>query len=243
MAQEWFASWFDTPYYHILYQYRDDTEAQAFIDALFAKLNPAKADKILDLACGRGRHAVYMNEKGFDVTGFDLAEENINYANQFQNDRLHFAVRDMRADLGTETFDWVFNLFTSFGYFDNQGDDLLAMTAIAKCLKPGGRLLLDFMNVKRVESRLVPEEVKTAQGIEFHIQRYTDEKHIIKEIAFEADGKHWRFEERVKKYSKDDFKHLFNQVGLQPLAYFGSLDLSSFNPDSSDRLIMLAEKP
>ncbi len=243
MAQDWFASWFDTPYYHILYQYRDDTEAQAFIDALFAKLNPGKQDKILDLACGRGRHAIYMNQKGHNVTGYDLAPDNIAFARQFENDNLHFAVRDMRADLGDNEFDWVFNLFTSFGYFEDEGDDLKAMRAIAACLKSGGKLVLDFMNVKRVEDKLVPEEIKAAKGIEFHIQRYTDENHIIKEIAFKADGRNWRFEERVKKYTKTDFKQLFNQVGLKPLAYFGSLDLEPFDDNKSDRLIMIVEKP
>jgi SAM-dependent methyltransferase len=243
MTQDWFASWFDTPYYHILYQYRDDTEARVFIDKLFAHLNPGQADKILDLACGRGRHAIYMNQKGFDVTGYDLAEENINFARQFENAHLHFAVRDMRSDLGTAAFDWVFNLFTSFGYFEDEGDDLRAMQSIAHCLKPEGKLVLDFMNVKRVSSRLVPKEVKTAEGIEFHIQRYADETHIIKEIAFEADNRNWKFEERVKKYTKADFQQLFQEVGLQPLAYFGSLDLEPFDTDKSDRLIMIVAKP
>jgi SAM-dependent methyltransferase len=242
MSQDWFASWFDTPYYHILYQYRDDNEARDFMDKLFAQLKPGRQDKILDLACGRGRHAIYMNQKGFDVSGYDLAEENINFARHFENEHLHFAVRDMRSDLGKEEFDWVFNLFTSFGYFNDVGDDLQAMQSIARCLKRGGKLVLDFMNVKRVASKLVPEEVITAEGIEFHIQRNADQTHIIKEIRFEADGRHWTFEERVKKYTKEDFEHLFKQAGLRPLVYFGSLDLHPYDQELSDRLIMIVEK-
>ena len=69
MTEDWFASWFDTPYYHTLYKYRDDTEARIFIDDLFKALKPDSNHRILDLACGRGRHAIYMNKKGFDVFG------------------------------------------------------------------------------------------------------------------------------------------------------------------------------
>jgi len=243
MTEDWFASWFDTPYYHTLYKYRDDTEARIFIDDLFKALKPDSNHRILDLACGRGRHAIYMNKKGFDVTGYDLAQDSIAFARYYQNERLHFAVKDMREDLGKEEFDWVFNLFTSFGYFDDDKDEVAAMEAVARCLKPGGKLVLDFMNVQKVENNLVPEETKTTQGITFHIQRYVDGNQIVKEITFDADERSWRFEERVKKYTLQNFLELFSAAGLTPLAYFGSQKLEPFNPQASDRLILLVAKP
>lgn len=243
MAEEWFAAWFDTPYYHTLYKYRDDTEAKTFIDALFTVLKPEPNHRILDLACGRGRHAIYMNKKGFNVTGYDLASDSIAFARYYQNNRLHFDVKDMREDLGQNEFDWVFNLFTSFGYFEAEEDDQAAMKAIARSLKPGGKLVLDFMNVTKVESNLIPEETKTTQGITFHIQRYVDGNQIVKEITFDADDRSWRFEERVKKYTLEDFLVLFNTAGLTPLAYFGSQMLEPYNPQTSDRLILVVAKP
>ena len=242
MPQDWFAAWFDTPYYHILYKYRDDNEAQRFIDLLFEKLKPQKTDKLLDLACGRGRHAVYMNQKGYDVVGYDLADENISYAKDYENDRLHFDVRDMRQDIGENTFDWVFNLFTSFGYFQKQDDDLKAMEAISRALNTGGKLVLDFMNVHKVEQELVPNEMVKTEGITFNISRRTDDEHIIKQISFEAEGKQHTYEERVKKLAKSDFLTLFNKAGLVPLAYFGSLKLEPFDEQESDRLIMIVSK-
>ena len=240
--EEWFASWFDSPFYHLLYKHRDEIEAQTFIDKLFEHLKPSKEDNILDLACGRGRHAIYMNAKGFKVTGYDLSEDSINFAKDFDNPSLHFDVRDMRENLGTNEFDWVFNLFTSFGYFDEPREDHKAIESIAKCLKTGGKLVLDFMNASKVAKRLVPREHKSTHGIDFFIERYTEGDHIIKEIKFTAEGKDYRFEEKVKTLNKSDFERLFNDCNLKLLECFGNLDLDAFDEEKSDRLIMVAEK-
>lgn len=243
MTQDWFASWFDTPYYHMLYQYRDDTEARAFIDALCEYLKPQKEHHILDLACGRGRHAIYLNKQGLDVVGYDLAEENISYAKQFENDRLRFDVKDMRNNLGTSQFDFVFNLFTSFGYFEDDSENEVAMRSIAKSLKNGGRLVLDFMNIHQVESGLIPEEAKSIQGVTFNIHREIDAQHITKQISVSSRGRTFKFEERVRKLTLKDFKKLFERAGLTPVAIFGNLNLETFEEQSSDRLIMIVEKP
>src|SRR5690606_8758177 len=120
MAQaehEWFKDWFNSPYYHLLYNHRDENEAIFFLDNLIAKLQPKPDARILDLACGRGRHAVYLRTKGFDVTGVDLSPENIRLAATTAGERLHFYVHDMRYLLLSNYFDLVLNLFTSFGYF------------------------------------------------------------------------------------------------------------------------------
>src|SRR5436853_6516213 len=62
--REWFESWFDSPYYHVLYKERDDLEARSFLDSLIGYLNPAPGSTILDVACGKGRHSLYLNQKG-----------------------------------------------------------------------------------------------------------------------------------------------------------------------------------
>ena len=76
-TQNWYASWFDTPYYHILYKDRGYDEAQAFMRALMAYLKPKDSAKILDLACGKGRHSVFLNSLGYNVTGVDLSKNSI----------------------------------------------------------------------------------------------------------------------------------------------------------------------
>ena len=76
-AQTWYSSWFDTPYYHLLYKNRDEQEAKAFIDLLCQYLNLPAGSLALDLACGKGRHAKVMAENGLNVTGLDLSPGSI----------------------------------------------------------------------------------------------------------------------------------------------------------------------
>ena len=92
----WFANWFNSPYYHILYKNRDEKEAELFIDNLLHKLRLKKGSKLIDIACGKGRHATYFNKKGMDVVGIDLSKNSISIAKQFENPSLIFNVHDMR---------------------------------------------------------------------------------------------------------------------------------------------------
>ena len=86
--KDWFVSWFDTPYYHILYKHRDDTEAQLFMKNLIKTLEFSKKQLLLDLACGKGRHSIYLNALGYNVIGADLSKNSIAHAKQFENERL-----------------------------------------------------------------------------------------------------------------------------------------------------------
>ena len=153
--EQWFETWFNSHYYHILYQHRDDAEAKRFISNLLQYLRPQNDSKILDLACGKGRHARFIAEKGFDVTGTDLAPESIAFAKQSEHEHLHFQVSDMREQFAENEFDYVFNFFTSFGYFENKNDNYRAMESIATALRPKGFLVIDFMNARRVMLNLI----------------------------------------------------------------------------------------
>ena len=183
-SENWFASWFDTPYYHILYKDRNYREAQIFMDNLTHYLNLPEKAKVLYLACGKGRHSIYLNQLGFDVIGADLSENSIAIASKNSNETLHFQVHDMREPF-EEKFDAIFNLFTSFGYFENDDDNLKTLKAMKASLSDYGFGVIDFMNVNQVIANLVPEETKTIDGIDFHIKRYYIDNHIFKEIDFE----------------------------------------------------------
>ena len=233
----WFASWFDTPYYHILYKDRDYEEAQLFMDNITAYLNLPDDSKILDLACGKGRHSIYLSKLGYDVTGADLSENSIAEASKFESDNLHFVVHDMREPMN-EKFDAIFNLFTSFGYFDDDADNIRTLKSICASLSEYGFGVIDFMNVGRVIKNLVPEETKTVEGIDFHIKRYHLDNHIFKEITFTDKGKNFHFTEKVQALTLSDFEQMMDEAGINLLDVFGDYKLRKYNSES-ERLIMV----
>lgn len=235
---QWFASWFDTPYYHILYKDRDHEEAQAFMDTLTNYLNLPENGKILDLACGKGRHSIYLNSLGYDVTGADLSESSIDYAKQFENERLHFKLHDMCEPFG-EQFDAVFNLFTSFGYFEKEEDNLKTIKAIKSNLNDFGLGVIDFMNVNYVLENLVEEDIKTVDGITFKQKRYLENGYLIKDISFEIKNESFNYQERVKAFTLNDFEKLFEEAGCYLLDIFGDYKLHKYDSQASERLIMI----
>lgn len=237
-TQNWFASWFDTSYYHILYKDRDYEEAQQFMDNLTHYLNLPEEAKILDLACGKGRHSIYLNSLGFDVTGSDLSENSINEASKDVNDTLHFKVHDMR-DSFEEKYDAIFNLFTSFGYFESDSDNLKTLISIKESLTEYGFAVIDFMNVDFVIDNLVPSEIKTVEGIDFHIKRYVKDNHIFKEIDFEDKGEKFHFTEKVQALRLADFEAMMEEAGIFLLDVFGDYKLRTFYKNQSERLIMI----
>ena len=237
-ANRWFSSWFDTPYYHILYKNRGDEEAQEFMQNLVNFLKLPKGASILDLACGKGRHSVYLNKLGFDVTGVDLSANSIAYAKQFENEHLHFHTHCMCKPVG-EKYDAVFNLFTSLGYFDDERENKESIIAIKEEIKEGGWGVIDFMNVKKVIDNLVPSEVKTVKGIDFHISRRVEDGFILKDIEFEDEGEDYAFTEKVKAFTLEKFLDYFQEAGIELVHTFGNYNLEPFDKNTSDRLILV----
>ncbi len=237
-GKNWFASWFDTPYYHILYKDRNYREAQLFMDNLTQYLNLPEKAKVLDLACGKGRHAIYLNQLGFDVLGVDLSENSIAEAKKNTNDNLHFRVHDMRIPF-EEKFDAIFNLFTSFGYFEDDNDNITTLISMKESLSEYGFAVIDFMNVNQVIRNIVPEEHKVVDGIDFHIRRFYIDDHIYKEIQFEDNGKKFHFTEKVKALTLKDFQTMMETAGIFLLDTFGDYKLKKFHKNDSERLIMI----
>ena len=240
--EEWFKTWFDTSYYHILYQNRDFEEAERFITNLLDYLKLPGSANCLDLACGKGRHAVYLNKKGLKVTGLDLSENSISEAKPFENETLAFDVHDMRTVYKENTYDVVFNLFTSFGYFDNYEDNLKMLNSVNAMLVPKGLVVIDFMNADFVLNNLVGEELMVLDDIEFHITREYDGSNIYKNINFTDQGEDFSFQEKVQAIKKEEFEMLLEKTGFEVLDVFGDFSLNPFSKETSDRLIIIAKK-
>ena len=237
----WFSTWFDTKYYHTLYKNRNESEAELFISNLYKYLNLSN-EYVLDLACGKGRHSLTLNSLGLRVLGVDLSPQSIRSASQFQNNYLNFQVHDMREVIENETFDIIFNLFTSFGYFENEADNISVLRSIYEMLHLNGLLVIDFMNTTKTLNSLVKEEVKVEDNIEFNLKREFDGRFIKKYISFSDQGEVFNFQESVRAFSLDDFHNMLTLTNFKMESVFGDFQLNPFNTSTSDRLIIIARK-
>lgn len=240
----WFSDWFNSTYYHQLYFKRDEKEASIFIQKLLDYLKPAPQSKMLDVACGRGRHSKMLAAAGFDVTGIDISPESIQYAKQSEQPHLQFFEHDMRLPFYIHYFDVAFNFFTSFGYFNTDREHSNAIRSIAQSLKKGGIFVIDYLNSTYTEAHLVPEEIKEIDGIKFEIQRWSDSRFFFKKITIHDPSLPHAFThtEKVAKFSREDFQAFFTQHHLEIRESFGNYDLSAFDLTSSPRLILVAQK-
>lgn len=241
-AASWFESWFNSPYYHLLYNNRNDQEAQDFLDLLLTRIHLPPSSRVLDLACGKGRHSIYLNKCGYDVIGADLSEENILHCKNFENDHLQFFRHDMRRVLRTNYFDAVFNLFTSFGYFEREYENELVIQSTAKNLQSGGYFIIDYLNSYYAAKHIVPNQTKKVEGIQFQISKKIVADKIEKHISFTDQGKAYQFTEEVRLLYPEDFLRFFAKAGLSVLEIYGDYGLHPFSLDQSKRLIFVTRK-
>ena len=240
----WFVSWFNSHYYHLLYRNRDEQEAARFIKNVLDHLSLERGAKVLDLACGKGRHSAQLKKAGYDVIGIDLSDESIAFAKEnYEKEGLEFFVHDMRELYWSDHFDLVVNLFTSFGYFHDADDDQKTMDGIADSLKSNGLFVMDFMNAVKVEANLVDQEEKTIEGVKFELNRSVEDGIIKKKIHLIDGEVELEFEEKVDGLKLGSFKEYFKSAGLELVETFGDYDLRPLDESNSDRLIMICRKP
>ena len=231
--------WFDSDYYHILYKHRDYSEARNFIDSIVEYLDLKKGSKILDLACGIGRHSIYLDKIGFKVVGTDKSPNNIKKAKASKNQSVSFLQMEMIDDTNHK-YDGIFNLFTSFGYV-NHDYNLKTIKNIERQLKDDGTVIVDFMNTLFIKKNLVIEETKVIDDLSFKIKRKSDGKYIYKEIKLQ-DKKDYFFQEKVMDLSLKDFENYLIRYNLKIIKTFGDYNLNEFDIKNSERLIMVIKK-
>jgi len=233
-------NWFDSPYYKLLYKNRNNKEARLFIDNLLKKINIKPNSKVLDLACGTGRHSIYLSKKGFDVVGIDKSEKNILTAKKNENKKLIFYKQEMTENINIQ-FNAVFNFFTSFGY-DNHKYNFDTVENISKNLNSGGLFIVDFFNHKIIRENIIENEEKIIEDIKFKIHRYIKNSCIYKEITFEHNKTKYNFKEKVMLLELKDFETYFHKNNLKIINIYGNYELSSFDINESPRLILISKK-
>jgi cyclopropane fatty-acyl-phospholipid synthase-like methyltransferase len=237
----WFEEWFDTDYYHSLYSKHDQAEAEAFIDHFLQTLNIQKGAKVLDLACGRGRHSIYLHERGFKVTGVDLSLKSIGIAKELEATGLRFYRGDMREFLGHEEYNLVVNLFTSFGYFETLSAHASVLDRIHSCLKRGGHFILDYLNTAHLNIDEEQHEL-SVDGIDFTFFKRRHQDKIVKRILVDDRDKILEFHEEIMAFSEAQLRELLVKAGFEIDGCFGSYDMDAYEADRSDRIIFYARK-
>lgn len=243
--QSWYHNWFNAPYYHLLYADRDEQEAAAFIDLLLQRLQPPAQSTMLDVACGRGRHCIHLAEHPYQVTGIDLSEESIEEARKHEHEGLSFFVHDMRLPFRSNYFNYIFNFFTSFGYFDTWAEHENTIGSIAEALRSNGIFIMDYLNVHYVEKTLESKTEVERDGVRFRVERWFDPNHFYKKIIVEDPAnlkQPLTFEEKVTKFTLYDFKAMFTAHGLQIEEVYGDYSFGKYDTQHSPRLIMKARK-
>ncbi|MGD1844871.1 MAG: class I SAM-dependent methyltransferase [Salibacteraceae bacterium] len=237
----WYATWFDTPYYHLLYANRDEAEARQFIRHLIDFIQPSPQARFLDLACGRGRHSIFLHQLGYNTTGVDLSQQSIAFAQQHLKTGLDFQVHDMREVFRPQGFEMVFNLFTSFGYFDDPADNLKVLKAVRENLVTDGCFILDFFNAHWVKKHIPHEARVVREDIIFHTSKRWNGQQIVKTIEFKDRGRSYTFQENVTAFTLAEFERLFQESGFRILHIFGDYTLGSYQEATSDRLILVVQ--
>ena len=233
-------NWFDSSYYHILYDNRDYNEAKEFVKTILNHLKLKKNSKILDAACGKGRHSIEIEKFGYKVTGIDLSKNSIREAKKNENKNLNFLIHDISVPMN-EKYDAVFNLFTSFGYHDKK-KDLDVLNAIEINLKNNGIGIIDFFNINRVKNELVEKEIIVKKDIKFNITRKVNKNYVSKNITFEDNQTTYNYNESVNALSLKEFEEYFSKTNLEILEVFGDYKLKEFKTNVSPRLIILFQK-
>jgi SAM-dependent methyltransferase len=243
-TKPWFEDWFNSPYYHQLYFKRDEAEAAKFINKLIDDLKPPPGSVMLDMACGRGRHAKQLASKGFDVTGTDLSIDSIAEARKSETENLHFFVHDMRLPFWINYFNYAFNFFTSFGYFKTRREHENSIRTIAQSLKPGGFFVIDYLNVHYAEDHLVHKYELQVDNVNYYITKWFDETHFFKKIIIEDEklNKPLEYQEKVAKFSLGDFTEMLAYHKLQVQEVFGDYSFNNYHVKNSPRMIIIARK-
>jgi len=225
----------------MLYRHRDEQEAASFLDRLLEKIKIPRGSRILDLACGRGRHARFLHSRGMNVHGVDLSPSSIVEANLLCVPGLSFELKDMRMPWPKPEFDLALSLFTSFGYFDTDEENRKVLETLRSAIYPSGYVLLDFFNSHKVLNGLLGGEAEQKQIGEFTFctKKWADEGWVEKEIRVQSSEQEWVFTERVRAYSLPELILLTELEGLEIQKIWGNYELKDFDNAVSDRCILL----
>lgn len=251
---EWYKKWFGAKEYLELYSHRNSKDAAKIAGLIFRTLKLPKGSKVLDAACGNGRHSFFFASKGYYVTGIDLSEFLINEAKkklkgEYKNqaEKLNFLIRDIRNIGISQKFDLAVNLFSSFGYFEKDSENFKSVKSIVQSLKKGGYFFFDYLNPDYLKKNLIPFDIsKRNRKLIFQVRELREnavyKKIIIVKNSSRSYPRQYEFNEMIKLYSLNDFKTVFSKYGLKIIKIYGNYSGGKYNSNNSERMIILSKK-
>jgi SAM-dependent methyltransferase len=236
---DWFEEWFGEDYLRI-YDHRDELEAEHAIELIAANLSARNIDAVLDLGCGAGRHTRALFERWWTV-GLDLSMALLRVAKREARDAPYVRADMRELPFAAECFDLVVNLFTSFGYFDDDLEHARVLSCVRDTLRPGGTFVIDFLNAAQVRRVLVPYDQRVENGITIEQRRAItpDDRFVEKTITLRDKGK--RYIERVRLLSSSDLERMLSGAGLTVKRRFGDYGGGEWS-ESSPRTILFAAR-
>lgn len=242
---EWFKDWFATDEYLSVYRHRDESDACKLFNLILDNINLPQDAEVLDFACGAGRYSLLFARKGYKVTGFDLCGNLLKIAKQnasLSGLNVNFFCTDLRQVCLKKKFDLVINLFTSFGYFENDDDNFKLFRSAYNHLKENSYFVFDYFNVEYLKSTL-PRNTKDVYDRTIMIQkRFIDNNRVNKIIQIKKDDLEKQYMESVSLYDPDEIKCRMKKIGFDIKKIFGNYSGEEFNCFSSPRLIIVAQK-
>ncbi len=236
---DWFEQWFGEDYLRI-YQHRDETEAEHAIELIAANLASREINAVLDVGCGAGRHTKVMVERWWTV-GLDLSMALLRVARKESPDAPYVRADMRELPFADESFDLVVNLFTSFGYFEDDGEHARVLSRLCAATRHGGTFVIDFLNAGQVRRELVPYDERVENGITIEQTRTISPDDRFVEKRIKLRGRDKEYIERVRLLSERDLERMLAAAGFEVSKLFGDYNGSGWSEDSP-RTILFASR-
>ncbi len=243
----WYKTFFGTDYLRIYSPFLPPERTAREVAGTIKLLNLPPDSSLLDLCCGTGRHALPLAQQGYRVTGLD---QNENFLQQAQAEaeakgiKVRWVQSDMRLIPFENEFDAVINIFTSFGYLEDEDEDLRVLQQIQHALKPGGHFLLETIYQPRVMRNYSPHGIiRYNDGLIVLEERHLDLLGSRNEIGITMlfpEGQRAEHRQSIRVYTLTELVRMLAAVGIQMQAYYGDLDGSPLTLDS--RLVIVGQK-
>lgn len=245
MKNDWFEDWFNTDEYLNVYKHRNETDAEDHIKLILKTVSLNDDAKILDMACGSGRHSIMLARKGYDITAVDLSSNLLSVAKANaakEKLKINFIQSDIRTFDTPQKFDLIINLFTSFGYFDTDAENFSVLKKAYDYIKKDGYFVLDYFNTNYLTNNLIAYSKEQMGNSEFIQERKIEEQRVVKKISIIKNGITKEFEESVRMYDKNELAKVLINIGFDIYKTFGDFLGSDFNVINSPRVIFICRK-